>query len=69
MDKLLNAAIELESFVGVMFGRGPDAVIPETVNTPLGIPVKLREIMVSARAAIVEAETRTPYFTPKDTVY
>lgn len=53
--KLIAAARALESlvaFVGVMFGQGPDATIPRTVQSPIGVPVKLGEIMDEARAAL-----------------
>lgn len=52
---LLDAVRELCSFVGVMFGRGAEATIPNMVHSPLGIPIKLRDIMLSARAAIAAA--------------
>ncbi len=52
---LVDAVTELEAFVRVMFGRGPEAVIPETVGSPLGVPLKLREIVSSARRAIIQA--------------
>lgn len=52
-NKRLRAALEqLHSFVAVMVGRGPNATIPETVPTPLGIPVKVGEIMRAASAAL-----------------
>lgn len=56
--QLLAACKDLTAFVGVMFGAGPDAIIPETVTTPLGIgiPVKLGDIMREAQAAIARAE-------------
>jgi len=57
---LLAALKDLESFVAIMFGRGPDAVIPETVTCPLGGSVKLREIMHDACAAISKAKGEQP---------
>lgn len=35
----------VKAFIGVMCGRGPEATIPETVQGPLGIPIKVGEIM------------------------
>lgn len=52
---LLEAVHDLSAFVAVMIGRGPDAIIPETQTTPLGVPVKIGEIMRDARAAIAKA--------------
>ena len=42
----------LAAFVAVMYGGGFDAEIPETVKTPLGIHVKIREIVKAARTAL-----------------
>lgn len=52
---LLAVVHDLSAFVAVMIGRGPDAIIPETQTTPLGVPVKIGEIMRDARAAITKA--------------
>lgn len=53
-NKQMRAALEqLHSFVAVMVGRGPDAVIPETIRTPIGAPVKIGEIMRAAEAALL----------------
>lgn len=46
---------ELHAFVGVMFGFGPDAVIPETVRAPLGVDVKVGAIMRHATAVLTRA--------------
>jgi hypothetical protein len=54
--ELLAACEQLESFIGVMFGRGADAVIPETVTLPIGVPCKLGEIMRETAAAIAKAK-------------
>jgi hypothetical protein len=54
--ELLAAIQSLHSFVAVMVGRGPDAVIPETITTPIGVPVKIGEIMRDAEAAIRKSE-------------
>lgn len=40
------------AFISVIFGHGPDAVIPETVDTPIGVPVKVGDIVRKARAAL-----------------
>jgi hypothetical protein len=53
---MLEALTQLHAFVGIMFGRGAEAAIPETVPTPLGPPVKLGAIMRDAAAAIAKAE-------------
>jgi hypothetical protein len=55
---LLRARVEeatellrsLGAFVAVMVGRGPDAVIPATIDTPLGVPVQIGKIMQDVRA-------------------
>lgn len=54
--ELLAALKDLYAFVGVMVGRGPDASIPETVTTPIGLPVKIGAIMRDAEAALSKAE-------------
>lgn len=51
-----EAATELRAFVGVMCGRGPDSIIPETITTPLGVPVKVRAICANFDAALAAAE-------------
>lgn len=55
IERLEKSLEPLVSFVTVMVGRGPDAIIPETINTPLGVPVKIGEIMRDARAALTPA--------------
>lgn len=55
--RLREALSQVNAFVGIMFGDGPDAVIPETVGTPLGIPVKLGAIMRDVDAALSKAVT------------
>lgn len=49
-----EALREVFSVISVLHGRGPDAVIPERVNTPIGIPIKLREIMAGVTAALAD---------------
>ena len=58
--ELLAACEQLESFIGIMFGRGADAVIPETVTLPIGVPCKLGDIMRETAAAIAKAKGVTP---------
>lgn len=57
---LLAALQSLRAFVGVRFGNGPDAVIPEamTIEAPLGVPIKIGQIMRDVAAAIAKAEGR-----------
>lgn len=57
--ELLAALHDLRSFVAVMVGRGPEASIPETIATPLGVQVKIGSIMADAAAAIAKAEGRS----------
>jgi len=57
MSKQEAALRDLYSFVAVMVGRGPDAAIPETVQTPLGIPVKIGDIMRAASAALTAGKS------------
>lgn len=54
---LLAALQSLQSFVAIMIGRGPDAEIPDTIPTPLGVPVKIGAIMRDVAAAIAKAST------------
>jgi hypothetical protein len=56
--EMLAALEDAEALIGVMFGQGEDAIIPETVTTPLGVPAALGDIMRSIRSAI-EAATPT----------
>lgn len=53
--ELLEAVQSLYAFVGVMVGYGASAIIPETIITPLGVPIKIGEIMRDANAAIAKA--------------
>ena len=56
-----TALRDAEAFVGVMHGRGPESVIPETLTTPLGVPVKIGEIMRDLRAVLSQlAASREP---------
>ena len=52
IENLREALSGMQSFVAVMFGQGPDAKIPETVNTPIGIPIKLGDLMRATSAAL-----------------
>lgn len=54
-----EALKEVFSVISVLFGRGPDAVIPERVDTPIGIPIKLREIMAGVTAALADTADKT----------
>lgn len=54
-DALLEALEQVEALIGVTFGEGPEANIPETIPTRLGVPVKLGDIMRNVRAAIAKA--------------
>lgn len=57
--ELCSSLEELRSFVAVMCGRGPDAILPESVSTPLGVPIKIGEIMRAADAAIAKARGKS----------
>lgn len=50
--ELREALEQLTMFVAIMFGRGAACIIPETVTTPIGAPVKIGEIMREAEAAL-----------------
>lgn len=53
MDEQTADALKLaQAFIAVMFGQGPDAVIPEEVVTPLGIPINLGKIWRDIDAAL-----------------
>lgn len=51
-DGLRKALRGMQAFVGVMFGRGRDAKIPETVDTPLGVPVRTGDLMREVESAL-----------------
>lgn len=51
-ENLIAVLRDMQAFVAVMVGRGPDATIPETVRTPIGVPVKIGEIMRDASTAL-----------------
>lgn len=53
-DKMREALEDLRSFVAIMVGRGADAVIPETIQSPLGPKIKIGAIMRNANAALAE---------------
>lgn len=50
--RLREALEQTVAFISVMIGRGADAVIPETIATTLGVPIKIGAIMRAARAAL-----------------
>ncbi len=52
--KLVEAAKELRSLVGIMFGRGPDCIIPETIGTPLGVPIRIGAMMRDTDATLAK---------------
>lgn len=54
--ELLAALKQAEAFIGIMFGEGPDAILPETVPCRLGVPLKLGKIASAIRAAIAKGE-------------
>lgn len=58
-DGMLSALQDLHAFVAIMVGRGPNAAIPETINAPLGVPIKIGDIMRNAQSAI-RARSATP---------
>lgn len=57
--ELRGAVRDLEAFSSLMFGRGPDAIIPETVQSPLGITIQLGMLMREVHAAVRRAESVT----------
>ena len=60
VEAVVAALRDLHAFVGVLFGRGPDAIIPETVDTHLGIQIKIGEIMRRAEAALAAMGSTKP---------
>jgi hypothetical protein len=52
--RLTTALSEMRAFVGVMYGQGADAVIPETATGPLGFPIKIGAICRDADAALAK---------------
>lgn len=59
-DGMRKALDGLHSFVAVMVSRGFEASIPETINTPLGMPVKIGQLMRDASAALAASRSTTP---------
>jgi hypothetical protein len=53
---MLAALEQMRAFVGVTHAEGPEANIPETVPTRIGVPVKLGAIMRGVDAAISAAK-------------
>lgn len=51
-ERLAATLSDLHSLVGVMVGRVAECVIPETIDTPIGVPVKIGQIMRDAKAAL-----------------
>lgn len=47
-----EALAELHALVAILVGRGPDAIIPDAIRTPLGVYVKIGDIMQRAAAAL-----------------
>ena len=58
VDALLDAAESAEALIGVMFGR-IDGSMPATINTPIGVPVKVAEIQRDLTAAIAALRANT----------
>ncbi len=54
--RLRELLADLKAFVAVMYGQGPDAIIPEKITTPLGLPVNIGAIMRDAQAALAATE-------------
>lgn len=52
VPELIAVVGELVSFVAIMHGRGPECVMPDEVTTPIGLPVKLGDIMRNAQALL-----------------
>lgn len=52
---LLAACEELQAFIGVMFGKGEDCLIPQHVTSPLGPSIRLGDITLQAANAILKA--------------
>lgn len=44
------------AFVSIMHGKGPDAIVPDTVDCPLGVPIKLGAMVADAQAALAKAQ-------------
>jgi hypothetical protein len=55
---LVKAAEGAEALIGVMFGD-VNGRFPATVDTPIGVPVKIREIAAALRAALARMEPQS----------
>jgi hypothetical protein len=51
-EALLSSAQQMRAFISVMFGQGPEARIPETVPSPLGVEIKIGNLMRAASSAL-----------------
>lgn len=49
---VVEALEAAQAFIGVMFGVGPDAVVPESVMSPIGVPIKAGAIQRQIEAAL-----------------
>ena len=48
LEAALASVGDLVAFVRLVHGDGPDCVLPETIKTPMGIPVRIAEIIRDA---------------------
>lgn len=59
LGEAVSALEQTTAFIGIMCGRGPDAVIPETINSPIGVPIKIGDIMREARHTLARLSLPT----------
>lgn len=52
LRKVEEAAKEMYAFISIMHGRGPECAIPATIYGPLGVPIKIGEIVANAKTAL-----------------
>jgi len=58
-EELLQYQLEsAQAFIALMFGQGPDCIIPETVRAPIGVNVKVGKLMNDIADLIGTAKSR-----------
>lgn len=53
--ELFEALEQAAAVISIMFGCGPNCDLPETIKTPIGVDIKVGEIMADTRAALAKA--------------
>lgn len=43
-----------QAFIAVMFGQGSNCAIPETIDSPIGVPIRIAQLLRDIDAALLE---------------